>query len=582
MFIKPTQEQLKFLGTGSFSKSFEVAKANKEDIYLFEGIATVTGEVDKVGERFEHGAFDSEIGKTVVIQVMHSGISTIIGTGTISKQGNQILVKGKLYEEVENAKAIAKAKADGVQFNLSIGGKRQEYTWIREVSFTGEDQQAHYSAVVTKTEQEEAQMPEGLQEFLKAVGVITEKLDAASASFEKATTAKEAGEVEKVKTELSDIKKSITDAMAKIPTDDATYAKSADLDSIKTMVEKLDAAMAAIGTPKAGDGAGVEKSLPEAMAEIEKFVRDAHHEYRKAGEALEAYSAEYKKTLTTDAGSTGYLIPKVLEREIIKELKDSNTFYAEAKVYEASSKSLSVPIKLDRTNSVEGVTEGSGTAADGNLTYGILELECGILQSQIPITDECREDTAFNMAGEIQESVTEDFDTYIGDKIVNGVVSTTQKFEGFTKNATVIANAITSASVGEITHADLVELEMALKPKNRVRGKYFASTSAVKFMKQQLDGNGKPLWYQSVDKASYPTYNGYPVIETEFMDGVAAGKYPVLFADFKEFYAILRRKGITTELERDAKKRIDTVITNARLGGKVRRATMGRLLKIKA
>ena len=54
----------------------------------------------------------------------------------------------------------------GVQYNLSIGGKREDWAWekidgkevivtkkgvINEVSITGESQQAHPAAIVTKT-----------------------------------------------------------------------------------------------------------------------------------------------------------------------------------------------------------------------------------------------------------------------------------------------------------------------------------------------------------------------------------------------------------------------------------------------
>ena len=66
----------------------------------------------------------------------------------------------------EMGKTIALAKSKGVQYNLSIGGKREDWAWesidgkevivtkkgiINEVSITGESQQAHPSAIVTKT-----------------------------------------------------------------------------------------------------------------------------------------------------------------------------------------------------------------------------------------------------------------------------------------------------------------------------------------------------------------------------------------------------------------------------------------------
>lgn len=572
-----------------FGKTFQIQKSEEADIYLFEGIATVEGTVDKSGERFERGAFSESIGKTVPIQIMHGGIWTIIGTGVISKSGDTIYIKGRLFDDVEAARAIAKSKAAGVQFNLSIGGRRIEYSWVREndelilstkkatiteVSFTGEGQQAHPEAVVTKTNNKEDNKVDNLDVVVKMLNTIAEKI-------EKALTAGEEGAADPafaktITQELEGLKKTVEGI--KVPED---VVKTAELEGLKTLVSNLEKSMNALQMPKTGGESGVEKSLQDDREAINKFIRDAHGDFRKAGEELEKYGAEYVKTLTTETSSAGYTIPKAMEKEIIKELSDSNPMYTDAKIYEGMAKTLSVPVRVKGTNTAESVAEGSA-GNDGTITYTNLELEAGIIQSQVPITDECREDSAFDLSAEISEVVTEDFADTLATRIVKGVVSTTQKFEGFTVNAEVVANAVDTENSGELAHEDLVNLEMAVKKRDRKGAKYYASTQAVTAMKKFRDSASKPFWYESVDKSVPPTYNGYPVEEIAEMDDVAAGKYPVLFANFKEFYAILRRKGMTMEVDRDSKKRVDTVITNARLGGKVRRSSCGKLLKIKA
>lgn len=576
-----------------FGKTLVLQKgdAPADDIYIFEGVASVEGVVDRAGERFERGAFAESIGKTVPIQVMHGGIWTIIGTGVISKTGDTIFIKGKLFDDVEAARAIAKAKDAGVQFNLSIGGRRQEYAWVREdevsilstrkatiteVSFTGEGQQAHPDAVVTKTDNKigEDNDMDAMEKALKELG---EKVAGIETSIEKALKDGADAGIEAVKTELAGISKALGELK---PTEDV--AKATELGALKDVVAAIEKTVNAIQMPKAGEpGSNLEKALADSRAAVTTFVKDGHYDYRKAGETLEKVDEAYVKGLNTDNTSAGYTIPQSLEREIIKEMSDASPLFSDAKVYMSTSKALTVPVRVKGANSAKSVAEGAA-GVDGDVTYSALELEAGIIQSQIPITDECREDSAFDLSAEIEEVISEDMSDTLNERIIAGVLSATQKFEGFTVNATVVANAQTSGVTGEFGHDDLVDLEMSVRKRDRKNGKYYASTSAVAVMKKLRDSAGKPYWYESVSKAVPPTYNGYPVEEVAEMDDVAADKYPVLFANFAEFYAVLRRKGLSMEIERDAKKREDTVIANARLGGKVRRASCGKLLKIKA
>ena len=158
-----------------------------------EGIASVYDVVDKDGELIKTGAFDSQIGKTIPIYVMHNGINSTVGTVEISQRGSQILVKGELFDN-DLGKTIALAKSKGVQYNLSIGGRRTEYGWeklgdkeilvttkgtIREVSIIDEDRQAHQDAIVTKMKKiEEEQMSVEL-DYTKLALEIAKNMDKA-------------------------------------------------------------------------------------------------------------------------------------------------------------------------------------------------------------------------------------------------------------------------------------------------------------------------------------------------------------------------------------------------------------------
>ena len=112
----------------SFEKLYKLSTENKENINIIEGIASEYDTIDKTGEIIRSGAFDSSIGKVIPIQVMHAGVFSTVGTATLEKSGKKLLIKGELFDN-EMGKTIALAKSKGVQYNLSIGGKREDWAW---------------------------------------------------------------------------------------------------------------------------------------------------------------------------------------------------------------------------------------------------------------------------------------------------------------------------------------------------------------------------------------------------------------------------------------------------------------------
>jgi len=583
-----------------FSKSFNLIHKSDSDIYEFEGVATEEGTADKAGEVFAIGAFNDQIGKTVVVQVMHKGISTIIGSGVLSKNGSRVMIKGKLYKEVEAAKAIALAKSDGAQFNLSIGGKRLEWSWvtddasgatylktekasIREVSFTGEDQQAHPDAIVTKTDKGEDNMDKAMEELLKA---ILEGTKNTSVSIGDLAKNLESADLDEVKKSVGSVKEDLTKVNQLVADSEEKFAKVDELKEVKETLVKMDAIVNKLSGPARGVN-NLEKTMDESVEAFNKYLKAGKLQYLKAGEELNEFSADYKKTISTDTASAGYLIPQILEREILKDLKENNSFFADAKMYTGKGKSIDIPVRDAWTNTVLNATEGSGVT-NGDITWSLITLEAGILQSQIPITDEIRDDAAFDVAAEVMEAVSEDFNAKISEDIVNGVVAADQKFEGFTTNATLIANAIESVNaVGGgtlvLTYNDFVNLEIALKKHDRKNAKFYVSRDAYRAMKLMQDNEGRPLWLQGLTSSAPSTFMGYPVEEVFNMDDLStAGNYPVLFANFGKMYGIFDRKGIMSEIDRQVANRIDLHVTNARMGGKTIRPWAGVMLEAKA
>lgn len=551
----------------NFEKLYKLSTENKENINIIEGIASEYDTIDKTGEIIRSGAFDSSIGKVIPIQVMHAGVFSTVGTATLEKSGKKLLIKGELFDN-EMGKTIALAKSKGVQYNLSIGGKREDWGWekidgkevivtkkgvINEVSITGESQQAHPSAIVTKT------LNENKEETMSELNYV-ELAKALATEMDKAELGKKSNdEMKKMQEEIGSLKEQIE------------KSKEADikLEELTKVLEKMDKTINELSTPGNFGTNRINKSME---AEMENFNKALHNK--------DLDGAEFTKAMTTTDGAS--LIPQLLSNEIIKDVREYSPFYADSKTYRGKGKSIEIPVRDSWTNTVEAVAEGSGVVTQGKLTYTMLEIAVGVIQSEMPVTDEMRDDSAFNIASEIREAVSEDFGAYLSEKIVKGVYAT-DKFEGITVNSTVTTAALETSTALTVIVDDLLDLEMKLKKQYRIGAKYYVSSSLYAIMKKFKDEQGQYLWQNPITQGAPGTFNGYPVIECPDMDvATTAGKFPCIFANLDKGYALFERIGMETEMDRLASTRIWNTITRMRIGGKVKNPKAIALLKVKA
>ena len=550
----------------NFEKLYKLSTESKENINIIEGIASEYDTIDKTGEIIRSGAFDSSIGKVIPIQVMHAGVFSTVGTATLEKSGKKLLIKGELFDN-EMGKTIALAKSKGVQYNLSIGGKREDWGWekidgkeivvtkkgvINEVSITGESQQAHPSAIVTKTlneNKEEEQMDINYVELAKALATEMDKAEQGNKSNE---------EMKKMQEEIGTLKAEI----------EKTKGSDVKLEELTKVLEKMDKTINELSMPGNFGANGINKSMELEMEAFEKALKTSQDK------------SEFTKAMTTTDGAS--LIPQLLANEIVKDIREFSPFYADAKTYRGKGKSIEIPVRDSWTNTVEAVAEGSGVVEQGKLTYTTLEIAVGVIQSEMPVTDEMRDDSAFNIASEIREAVSEDFGAYLSEKILKGVYAT-DKFEGITVNAAVKTAALETSTSLTVTADDLLDLEMKLKKQYRMGAKYYVSSALYALMKKFKDTQEQYLWQNPITQGAPSTFNGYAVVECPDMDVAnIAGKFPCIFANLDKGYALFERIGMETEMDRLASTRIWNTITRMRIGGKVKNPKAIALLKVKA
>lgn len=346
--------------------------------------------------------------------------------------------------------------------------------------------------------------------------------------------------------------------------DKTKLAKMADMEAeIKKQAQAIDDLM--------------KKGLPNLGAEedMKKYDQEMNI-YLKTGEMSETLR---KAALNTNMNSGGALLSENRAKEIIKEIVETSPVYAAARVYTSSNDSLKVRVKVKGTNNAHAQAEGVAAGTASGSTYAFLELKAGKITDKQEVTQEMRDDAEFNVMAEILEDSSENIAEKVSDLIWNGVGGTSNnEFYGIYKNTDVTS----AAHEGDLTWEEAIKLTYKLPKKTRAKSTYYVSTQMLEVMRTWKDANNRPLYTEPLTAGEPGRFNGYNVIEDPYMDDVATGKFPMFFGSMRDFYAILRRKGINVEPKRDADADMWAIYTRLREGGKVRQKSQGILLKVKA
>lgn len=368
-------------------------------------------------------------------------------------------------------------------------------------------------------------------------------------------------------TETQEILKSVTemkDAIAKMnglsEEDKAKIAKFDEMENqVKKMAEEMDKIM------KGGN------LNPDNSDEFSKFEKDLNA-YFKTGEMSEIIT----KAFNTTVG--GVLIPSPRANEIIKETMETSPVLRMAKRYSISDgNSLMIPVKKAGTRNTAAQAEGASIGSESTLQYGKLELKVGKITDWVNVTAEMIADSDFNVVNEVMETLRENIAHYLSDKVWNGTVSGEQQIEGIYTNSTVTSAALETG--GAMTWEHLKNMIYHMPPKMRATSYFIVSTAALSEMRGFKDKNDRPLYIEPLTAGEPGTFMGYKVYEDTYMQDMTDNNYPVFFGNMSKFYAWLDKKGMYMERARHEKEDTWDYILRTRLGGKVRQASYGVLLK---
>ena len=325
--------------------------------------------------------------------------------------------------------------------------------------------------------------------------------------------------IEKLETELDNYEQKNQDLTKKI------LEEKKVREDMESKYNKLEADL------KRGDLGSEQKE--EAKAELKAFDNYLRKHHNLLG-------TEELKYLRTDIDSDGgYLVPDVMDNEIIKKITEISNVRSIARVRPMSSKSLSMPARTTLVSA--GMVGEAEQDSLSNSNYGEEKLYAKRAQVTVASTVEELEDASFDVASLITQDVAEEFGRLEGSQFVNGS-GAGNNCEGFMSNADI--PSINSGKEEELSFDSVIDVTGELKTGYNPIYAFNRKTLAV--IRKLKDGKGQYIWQEgSLAAGVSSTINGFNYVLLPDMPDVGADLYPIIFGDFSRGYVIGDRKGMT-------------------------------------
>lgn len=329
---------------------------------------------------------------------------------------------------------------------------------------------------------------------------------------------------------------------------------------------------------------GVSNEIESTFAKLIKFEKeDIAANYKEALSKFE--EAASNATVRTDINPKGgYLVHSSIANKIFKEASEISQLEQFCSNFSSNSKSLIIPIDreedTDKTYFVNEAMEGE----EETTSFDQKEVTSYRQSVTIPVT---RDQLMFS-----DRDITSLIISKTADKLGKGASraylrgSHKNEPEGIMTSDKI--RSVDSSAANTLDFDDIISLPIADGMKSAYadpsRSRYYFNLRTLYLLRTLKDNNGQYLWAPAVDAKAPATINGFNYALVSEMDDIAQGKYPVLFGDLRQAYAVLKTAGLSMIRDEysNKKKAIVEFTFDRWLGGKVILNEAVRKLKIKS
>ena len=300
------------------------------------------------------------------------------------------------------------------------------------------------------------------------------------------------------------------------------------------------------------------KSQMERAASIDDVANNI--KTAEEAKAFNAFLREGKgmerKAITVGTPSAGgYAVPEGLVTEFDRILVDSSPVRQVARVVATSTGTWERLVGQNDAASGWTTETGSRTATN-TPTLGQVLITAQEMYANASVSQTALDDIFYNVEAELMVDLMASFSRLEAAAFVNGNGSGQPKgFLNYTKVTTKGTpewgklNNIETASTDAISAEDLIELVHTLRSGYRANGAFGMNRQILADIRKLKGSDNYYLWQPSLTAAAPSTILGYPVYEMEDMASShtngGGDTDAVVFADWKRFYVVVDRKGMT-------------------------------------
>ena len=271
--------------------------------------------------------------------------------------------------------------------------------------------------------------------------------------------------------------------------------------------------------------------------------RDAFSSMLRCTEpGLATLSAEQRSVLTAGrvqvrAGAVGtptaggYLVPETMGGRIVETMKAYGGIRQFANVISTSAgEAINFPTNDDTDNKAEIVDENQDVG-ETDFIFGQVSIGAYKYSSKVVrISMELLQDSAFGVENFIAVQFGKRFGRGTSAHYATG--TGTKQPHGL---ATDAQSGHTSASGTKVVYKDLLGLKHSVDPAYRGAARWVFNDKTLLMLKEQEDGQGRPLWKPAVSGDAPDLIDGDPYVIDQGMPEPAAGATSVAYGDLSEF-----------------------------------------------
>lgn len=363
-----------------------------------------------------------------------------------------------------------------------------------------------------------------------------------------------------------------------------------ELAGLQTAIDELNQAQAALRLSPGNAEQHLERR--QAMTAVASFMRSG------SVAAMQALTAQASMSTDNDPNG-GYTVPTEVDRVIQSQLVEMSPMRGLASI--VSTRSSDYKKMVNRRGASSGwVGERESRPATDSPVLAQIAPPIGEIYAEPEITQTLLDDSSFDLAGFLQENVSDEFSVQEGTAFISGdgvnkprglltyptaeTADASRDFGTLQFVKTGVAAALADSSNNGIDK--LIDLVASVKPAYRagpgVGWQMNSTTAAVLRKLKSLGDTANYLWQESNVEGMPPRLLGYPVFENEYFSDIGANAFPIAFGNWRRGYVIVDRSELRLLRDPLTNKPYVRFYFTKRVGGAVTDSNAIKLLKVAA